>query len=195
MPDRLFPSPTTEGEVIKEDRQRLFLLHRETLWRFVRRLVSITEDADDLLQNVAITLFAHRNGPEDAGAFVGWCCQVARNLAAHHYRSEARRRRRTDDAASFAIPLDVNPETSAMAREQLAEFLEQLNPVAVSLLCDKFVFGETAEEIATRLNVSSASVRMRVARILGVLRVTDANSSETNARARCDPFPRGNNQN
>jgi RNA polymerase sigma factor (sigma-70 family) len=126
---------------------------------------------------------------------VGWCCQVARNLAAHHYRSEARRRRKTDDAASFALPLEGNPEASAMARERLGEFLDQLNPVAVALLRDKFVFGETAEEIAARLNVSSASVRMRVARILGVLRVMDANSSEVEARGRCDRFPSGNYQN
>jgi DNA-directed RNA polymerase specialized sigma24 family protein len=38
----------------------------------------------------------------------------------------------------------------------------------------RYVFEETSEEIAARLQISSASVRMRLARLLAMLRVAEA---------------------
>jgi RNA polymerase sigma-70 factor, ECF subfamily len=132
-------------------------------------------DAEDLAQDVAITLLSHHTGPPDRDSFLGWCFGVARNLAAHRYRSETRRRKRTDDANLRRCTdrmLD-DPESCAMVRERLATKLDSLDSRAVSLLHDRFVLEETSEEIADRLNVSSASIRMKLMRIIAILRTDE----------------------
>jgi RNA polymerase sigma factor (sigma-70 family) len=155
------------------------------------------EDADDLAQDLALVILAHHTGPPDAEGFVGWCCGVARNLAAHRRRSEMRRLRAAENpvaagGADSGAERD-NPESSAMLRESLALKLDGLNPVALCLLRDRFVMEETSEEIAARLNVSSASVRMRIARLLAELRVDGEKSTGDDFADRYDPCASGNN--
>ena len=160
--------------MIGEERQSLFLIHRDAIWRFALRISPNEEDAEDILQDVAVAILAHHTGPPDAEFFLGWCCVVARNLAAHKHRSEARRRRETVamhlGGPSYTMQRD-DPEGSTIARNRLRTRLERVNSIAISLLRDRFVLEETSEEIAAHLHVSSACIRMRLARILAILRV------------------------
>ncbi len=164
--------------MIEDDRQTLLLSHRDTLGRVARRFATNAEDAEDLAQDLAIVVLAHHTGPPDAESFVGWCFGVARNLAAHKHRSDMRRRRRDEHDVALEpdaaiAPPRYDPESSAIVRESLAMKLDGLTPVTLSLLRDRYVFEETSEEIAARLQISSASVRMRLARLLAMLRVVE----------------------
>jgi RNA polymerase sigma factor (sigma-70 family) len=183
--------------VIEDDRRALLLSHRDTIGKYVRRLAPTREDAEDLAQDLAIVVLAHNRGPPDAASFVGWCCGVGRNLAAHKRRSEMRRRRRVEDGANLEggtewTARQFDPEHNAIIRESLAMRLDGLNLVAVRLLRDRFVLEETSEEIAARSNVSSVSIRMRIARLLAVLHVEDEKSTEDEGSDRYVPYSSGN---
>lgn len=162
------------------DRRVLFVIHRDALLRFVRRLVSTDEDAEEMVQELALIVLTHRAGPDDAGDFAVWCRGVARNVAAHRRRSIARRLAREDithsgEPDTLSVASD-DLERAAMTRQQLEGRLNGLDVAALKLLRDRFVFEETPTEMAERLNVSPASIRMRVARLVAALRKVDGDA-------------------
>jgi RNA polymerase sigma factor (sigma-70 family) len=164
------------------DRRVLFVIHREALLRFVRRLVSSDEDAEEMVQELALIVLTHRAGPEDPRDFAGWCRGVARNVAAHRRRTLARRRAREDgmglsEPDSIAVAADGDLEQATIARQRL-ERLNGLDVAALNLLRDRFVLEETPTEMAGRMNVSAASIRMRVARLIAALRKNDEESPD-----------------
>jgi RNA polymerase sigma factor (sigma-70 family) len=163
-------------------------------------LSATSDDAEEMVQNVAVVVFSHRSGPPDAEAFAGWCCGVARHLAAHRRRSHARGYGRHEDPAGLEGGEDLaastadNPERAAIVRQELAARLEGLDTAAMTLLLDRFLLEETSSEIAKRKNVSCASVRMRVARLVATLRTIDGKSTGGDDVGRydspgCDNFP------
>ena len=162
------------------ERRVLLVIHREALRRFARRFASNEEEADDLVQDLAVVVLAHHSGPPDRQNFPGWCFGVARNVALHRRRSRARARTR-DEAGAREQPAHRSPEDlerAAIARQRLAVHLDGLDVSALRLLRDRFVLEETPAEMAERMNVSAASIRMRVARLVTALRDSDAKSTE-----------------
>jgi RNA polymerase sigma factor (sigma-70 family) len=173
---------TREASLNGAERRLLFSLHHEAIRRFARRLVPRSA-AEDLVQDVAVLLLSHRTGPPSRECFVGWCALVAQHLAAHRRRSQARSSSCYERLSDLPVQTTLarsygDPENTAATRERLAAQLERLDSDAAQLLRDRFALGETAAEIAARLNVSAASVRMRVARLVGTLRTLDDKSSE-----------------
>ena len=158
------------------DRGLLFLASLCALREFVRRRTSDDEDAEDLLQDVAILVLADRAGRCDHDKFAVWCRGVAHNVVAHRRRAEMRRRRRMEDSRlEWSMPPDSceDPEGYVMMREELVARVDGLDSAARSLLLDRFILEETAVEIATRSHVSAAAVRMRIARVLVSLRAAE----------------------
>ena len=168
-----------------EDRRALFAMHHAELRRFVRRLVPSVDDADDLLQDIAVVLLGHHSGPDDADFFCPWCRGVARHLAAHRRRAFARRE--TSLAALAALgelsgdPAFADPERLALARQHMMANLDALDESARKLFFARFIAGETPAELAARCMVSPASMRMRLMRLRYALRerVAPAESSDS----------------
>jgi RNA polymerase sigma factor (sigma-70 family) len=185
-----------EASVNETDRATLFVTHRDALLRFARRLSATDDDAEEMVQDVAVVVFSHRSGPPDAPNFAGWCCGVARHLAAHRRRSRARGYERHVDAAGLeddpAVSSADDPEHAAIVRQELAARIDGLGTAAMTLLLDRFLLEETSSEIAKRKNVSCASVRMRVARLVATLRAIDGKSTGGDDVARYDPPRCGN---
>jgi RNA polymerase sigma factor (sigma-70 family) len=186
--------------VNEANRAILFVTHRDALLRFARRLSATGDDAEEMVQDLAVVVFSHRSGPPDAQAFAGWCCGVARHLAAHRRRSHARGCGRHEDSAGLeedrAVSTADDPEHAAIVRQELAARLEGLDAAAMTLLLDRFLLEETSSEIAKRKNVSCASVRMRVARLVATLRTSDGKSTGSDDvgrydSSRCGNFPSG----
>jgi RNA polymerase sigma factor (sigma-70 family) len=167
------------------DRRVLFVIHRESLLRFVRRLVSTDEDAEEMVQELALIVLTHRAGPADPNDFASWCRGVARNVAAHRRRAVARRRAREDGAGQIepdaTAGADGDLEQAAIARQRLEGRLNGLDVAALQLLRDRFVFEETPTEMAGRMKVSAASIRMRVARLVASLRKADPDDAPVRA--------------
>jgi len=87
---RLFLAYPADGAVVEAtERQAMFVRHHDALRRFVRRIASSEDEAQEIVQDVAVVLFAHRTGPSDPGSLAFWCRGVARHLAAHRRRGVA----------------------------------------------------------------------------------------------------------
>jgi RNA polymerase sigma factor (sigma-70 family) len=174
------------------DRRALFAQNQHAIRRAARRFASTSDDANDIVQDTAVVVFAHEDGPPDAERFVGWCCAVARHLALHRRRSEARAVALKECLQHCASPFaDADPERALAIQSRLEVGLDNLDEAALSLLWNRFVLEETSVEVASRLNVSAESIRMRLSRLVAGVRESDKSTDEP-APARYDREDSGN---
>ncbi len=161
------------------DRRALFVAQQAAIRRAVRRFATTSDDADDILQDTAVLLFTHDRGPPDAEHFVGWCCTVARHLALHRHRSEARALGLKECLQYLSVPfVDAGPERTLATQGRL-EALARLDDAELSLLWNRFVLEETSVEVASRLNISAMAVRMRLARLIACVRTSEKSTDPT----------------
>lgn len=174
------------------DRRALFVANRLAIRRAARRFSATTDDADDIFQDVAVVVFAHDRGPPDAAGFVGWCCSVARHLALHRRRSEGRAAALKEGLQHDPPPfVDHDPERAVAAQRRLESGLDRLDEESLSLLWNRFVLEETSVEVASRLQISPVSIRMRLSRLVAEVRDSEK-STEDEATDRYDVDDSGN---
>ena len=159
-------------------RRALFAANQRLIRRAARRFAATADDADDIVQDTAVVVFAHDHGPPDAERFVGWCCTVARHVALHRRRSEARavdfKEWMQHDSPGISYR---DPERTLTAIRRLELGLDRLDEDALALLWNRFVLEETAVEVASRLNISAMAVRMRLSRLLACVRASEKSDS------------------
>ncbi len=136
---------------------------------FLKRLATdlVGNDADDLVQDVWHRALEHP--PQHGGQLRGWLARVARNLAANHWRGDARRKSREamavrDQASSSEL------ETRFEQRKELVAALDSLSSSQRETLLLRYFEGLTPSEIACRQSSSLATVKTRLRRGLAQLR-------------------------
>ena len=131
---------------------------------YLRRLVGAPADAEDVRQEVWITVVRKLHTLEDPGAFRSWLYRVAR----HRGLSWLRRRRREvplDEAAVEEVAVEVTSEESDFGPEDAAAVhaaLDRLGAGQREILCLRFPAGLTYEEIADVLDCRLGTVRSRL---------------------------------
>ncbi len=91
------------------------------LRRFIGRRVSRPQDADDILQLVALRMLQHSDEPRDRRALLGWLFAVTRNAITDYYRAAVHRREVTTDdiperpRADFPAEEDTQKALSSLA--------------------------------------------------------------------------------
>ena len=162
----------------KEAFNLLVLKYQRKVGRLVRRLVSNSDEADDVVQDAFIK--AYRALPQFRGdsAFYTWLYRIAVNTAKNHLVSRGKRpislselTSNDGDDESFEVPvvtIDNNtPEAELMSR-QIAEAVNR----AVSALPEELrtalslreIDGLSYEEIAEAMNCPIGTVRSRIFR-------------------------------
>jgi RNA polymerase sigma-70 factor (ECF subfamily) len=146
----------------------LFSQSQRALHRYVRRLVSSRESAEDIVQEAYLRTYEHAEGVEIPRAFL---FSTARNLAA-----DARRHHRvakTDTIGNFDVPGLVPPgeslEAALLADEQsrlLKEAVEHLPPQCRAAFTLKIFHACSYKQIAQRLGLSPKTVENHIARAL-----------------------------
>jgi RNA polymerase sigma-70 factor (ECF subfamily) len=139
--------------------------HSAAVRAFACRLVGDTDEAEDLVQQVFVTL------PKAAKRFDGrsslrtYIISIAVNHARHHVRAAARRRRAMERSAEGrGMPTD-SPESAAADRELAAALSRALDTLPIDqrvafVLCE--VEERTAVEVAAIVGVPEATVRTRL---------------------------------
>jgi RNA polymerase sigma factor (sigma-70 family) len=155
-----------------EDAQARWLLFRKqsrALYTYVRRMVDNRDDADELFQDVALAVLQQANRPEDIVQFAAWCRGLARHLLYRYYRTK---RRRANVLTQFGLDIgdlsghvSHDPERHALTSEALDRVFDGVDDRSRQMILDRHLFGESAEEIAERMEQSSASVRMKLMRL------------------------------
>ena len=155
-------------------RWELYSRHHASIARTARRLVGNAEDAHDLTQEVTMRILNHPTGPRAEECFRAWCYGLLRNAAADFRRSTNRRGQYHElvgDMGDYAArETSIDPELSTELRRQLSDRLGELHRFSCELLVRRYLYGETAAEIARNLSRSPTSVRMRLGRLGSKLR-------------------------
>jgi RNA polymerase sigma factor (sigma-70 family) len=143
-----------------------------SLMSYVRRLVSDSEIARDVMQNVSVTVLTAPEVPSNLEQFAAWCRGVARNVAA----SERRVRRRSesmianDELETDASSPESSPEESTNSRNVLESLVRELDANEFELLVRRYVLEEDSNELASELEQTPAALRMRLMRLRAILR-------------------------
>ena len=66
-----------------------------------------------------------------------------------------------------------DPERAVATQRRLELGLDRLDEDELSLLWNRFVLEETSVEVASRLNISAVSVRMRLSRLVAGVRESE----------------------
>jgi len=176
---------TTEPERLEQDARLSDTIRRERdrLFRFIRRFVRDTGDAEDILQEVFAELVEAERLLRPIEQVGGWLFRVARNRITDRFRkrrSEAPKPSpRPDDGAGESPQLEdllPSPEAgpdAALARSLLLEELEaaidELPPAQRAVFVAHQVMGrsfkELAEETGTNVNTLLARKHKAVLRL------------------------------
>jgi RNA polymerase sigma-70 factor (ECF subfamily) len=119
-------------------------------------------DADDLLQDVFVTALEKLATLREEGAFGGWLAMIARNRA-HDYH---RQKKPTTELPETLARLD--PERAEA--EQVLAMIRELPEAYRETLVLRLVEGMTGPEIAERVGLTPASVRVNLHRGMKLLR-------------------------
>jgi RNA polymerase sigma-70 factor (ECF subfamily) len=164
------------------DVERFYAVHRDGVFRYLRRIVGGSEAAHDLTQEVFLRV--SRAGVPDASD-VGrraWVFKIARNLALNHLRDGRRK--------PPVVALDY---TSVPATQELVIALHDAIERLPEGERDVFVLRETAgltyEEIAAACDLPIETVRSRLHRARQTLRASLGDSGQLHDQrsVRCLP--------
>ena len=161
----------------------------EAAWReftgelrtFIRRRVGRPEDADDILQLVALRLtqnqsVALRLTPDDAGdrdhrPLLAWLYTVTRNAITDYYRSAVHRREIVTDALPEQATADAATDEDADAERALAGLASCVRPLLRLLPADQAAAveevdldGRSQVEAARAAGISVSGMKSRVQR-------------------------------
>ena len=145
-----------------EDFALMISQHGPALMAFVGRIVTIQEDAEDVVQEAFVTAFEHLNdyAPEKA-SLKTWLYRIAYHKALHHLR----RRKRLLEIPIIVgeeIPDELPDTTTA---EQLDEAIQELSPEDQMLLHLYYFDQRPLKEIAYITGTASDSLNREVSRL------------------------------
>ncbi len=147
---------------------RLFIRHRGMVSSYLLSLVHDPNDAEDLLQDVAVNLM-QKFDDFDGRDFGAWARQVARWHVLNHWRSETRYQRAlrgsTLDLLDEAFAADEAQAGTWEARKSaLIRCLAGLGARLRGAVEMRYVNGFSLAQIAARLGKRESAVQMAMAR-------------------------------
>lgn len=162
-------------DVLDGDRNAFRLLVRrygDTLYGHALRMTDDPDDAADLVQKALVKGYRKLRGCRDPERVGAWLFRILANLCKDHLRASRRQ----------GVPLaqvqgvlrgDADPEADASGaeiRSRLWGALDTLTPEQREAFVLKHIEGRTYEEMAAVMDLSVASLKMRVQRARKALR-------------------------
>lgn len=152
------------------DLVRQFVRHRDMLYAYVFALTCDHDLAEDILQEVGVSILTEAARGKAADTFIPWARGLARHRVADHYRRQASRRRHEMPFEEFADAVDLAFEEHAPPPEvnhQRLQFLREcLNALTaqVRTMIDRRYRGQSLDEIAAALSWTPASIKVALSR-------------------------------
>ena len=132
----------------------------ETHLPMLRRLTAYrlpASDAEDVLQEICLAAYRHRDSLRDPAAFRPWICQIARNKINDYYRSAGLAEAELADLRQ-RYGISGRDCTPALVRETLTA----LAPSDRQLLLLYYFDEQPVAEIARRLSIPAGTVKSRL---------------------------------
>lgn len=133
----------------------------QPLCRFVCSRVSNSEDAEDILQDIFLSIYRQRHTLRDPDRLESWMYQVARNRIIDYYR---RPRRWVDLSETLASEECQDQDAHASLLEPLQKAIASLPDSYRQALLLADVEGISQQVLAHRLGIGLSGVKSRVQR-------------------------------
>lgn len=158
----------------REAFEAVISVHHGEIFRYLRRVIGLAADADDLSQETFLRAYrAFGSLPGDANVRA-WLFSIATNLARNHFRSESRRRQAYGEVrASAREAVASAQEAELVSRETgaLVEGIVRRLPLKQRLaFTQRKIHGLEYEAIGQSLNCSAESARAHVFQALRKIR-------------------------
>lgn len=151
-----------------------FLGCAKAIARYIRRRVKDPEVAAELFQDVSILLLAQTDAAPTGQEFERWCRGIARNVLAHHFRTQRRQvallSRAEPEGHTLLAQAPHDPERTFATRELLSRIFDNIDERSRSLMIERYLMGRSADEIAKQAAQSPTSVRMKLMRVRGAVK-------------------------
>ena len=151
----------------RADFPTLYLPVQATLRSYLRALVGADTHADDVLQEVALTLWQEFEHYDPSRPFLNWAMGVARNRAARWRRRQSRERLRFRPEVEAALAEDFAALEDELEgqRRALRSCLQRLGDQARHLLRERYELGRSLGEIADLQRRSLNAVSKQLGRV------------------------------
>ncbi len=153
------------GLELLERQNRFVSEHLRRIFIQIYRIVGNVADAQDLTQEAFIKALQHKEQLKDEQKAAHWLSRIATNTAIDFLRRSGRATFCEIDDTPLLSHAE-NPEQELLRsehREYLADGLRLLSPRERAALMLRDVEGLPAEDVATRLSCSKATVRSHIA--------------------------------
>jgi RNA polymerase sigma factor (sigma-70 family) len=152
--------------------RELVARHLPMVCSAARRMVRDDHLAEDVAQEVFVTLVQKASALGATPVVGGWLYNTTRHLAMHAVRTEQRRRQR-EQAAVAMQPLPTADETGHIL-EQLEPAMTELDDAERDVLVLRYFEDRSLHEVGQELGISEEAARKRVDRALERLRTVFA---------------------
>jgi RNA polymerase sigma-70 factor (ECF subfamily) len=156
----------------------------EDLRAFINKRVGNREDAEDILQDVYVKIYARIDTLEDRQKVAAWVYRVARNAVIDHYRTSRPQSELPEVGVDFPDPVEA--EFEQRLSHSVRGLLSFLSPEHYEALYLTEYEGLTQTELAERLGLSLSGAKSRVQRARASLKkaLLDCCRFELDARGR-----------
>ena len=149
----------------REAFEALVVEHHVRVRSFVRSLGVDPDWVDDLAQEAFLAAYRDWESFDEGRDFGRWIRGIAANLVRNEVRKDARRRRILHTGLTELLLGDPADRPETLAVDAVRECLEGLAPTSREVVLGRYRDGESATQLADRLQTSSANVRQRLVRI------------------------------
>jgi RNA polymerase sigma-70 factor (ECF subfamily) len=150
----------------------LYVLHRDAVIRYLRRIVGNDHDADDLAAETFLKTFQtiERFRPQGV-PFAAWVYRIARNVAVDHFRARARAQALSEMLEPRSASASAEDEAlAAIGHRRMLATVHQLSAGQRDVLVLRFVHSLSTCEAARILGKSEGSVKALQHRAIETLR-------------------------
>lgn len=161
-----------KSDAATEDYLRLLGQHERHLAAFVYSLVPRATDADDILQEVKLTMWRQFSTFQPGSNFRAWARQIATHQILNYRRAEQRRPQSViDDAFIEAVASEIDRQAEELDRrsDALQFCLRKLSEPHRKIIVWRYFDNCGIDEIATRTERSAEAVYQLLSRIRGML--------------------------
>jgi len=166
--------------------EKLYLRHKGPLYRYLLRSCANRADAEELFQEIWISVIKVRSDYQVSAKFTTWLYRIAANRLTDHYRKHGKWEQYMQEAdehepsaSECAIsPLFEQPEHKADINrqiERLLQCIEQLPPLQRQVFLLREETGMKIEEIAEAIDSGKEAVKSRMRYAISRLRLCMGN--------------------
>jgi RNA polymerase sigma-19 factor, ECF subfamily len=140
----------------------LYDKYSNQLYRNICRLVKDEQVAQELLQDLFMTIWKDREKLNPEKSFKPYLYKVAENMVYAYFRQAAKNKRLIDRLILSAMEFDSNAEDTMIAKEDhhlLRKAIENLSPQRKQIYTLCKLEGKSYEEVSKELSISTSTIR------------------------------------